>query len=509
MAQNPKVVPAEYPEHIQKFLFACAFWIVAADEQLTQGEQRWLTEQFGPRKTAFWLEEMTALQGARFFQVFDKLAAGLGENDKRRIYPALQAWLSSCAASDAAGNVEEREIIGKIKARLMLDAQVARFGQGLGTQHARATPGSMSSSAPTASRAPSPPRAPTASRPPTAPIPAATHAVHGMPEVAAASAAAMPANQVNQEPEQEHRQAPTVPARVFRGHGGEVLCACFDPRGATAFSGAADRTLRSWDVPAGVETRTFAEQEAGVSALAFSPDGVHLFSGNMAGTVIRWNAGSGGRTWQVSLDDGDAVTAVSVSSDGEVVAAARECGLISVMKAEDGHLVKTLGVKGAAACDVCFSRKGRLLLCGGDDKVVKAWDGASETWTSQFAGHNDAVLAVRMSPDGRIAASGSADKTVKLWDIQAGREIRSLAGHEAPVHGLDFSHDGLFLVSASEDGVVRAWETATGREGFSVRLSTQRLGSVAFHPSGRSVLVCGSDHQLYLLEHPIFEQAGA
>ncbi|MEI6218721.1 MAG: hypothetical protein WCP86_07455, partial [bacterium] len=253
MALSPQVVPAEYPEHIQKFLFACAFWIIAADEQLTAGEQRWLTEQFGARKTSVWLDEMTASQGALFYQVFDKLAASLGENDKRRVYPGLVAWLKLCSASDAAGAASEEQVISKIKARLSLDEQIAKLihAQGTRVQSAIAQP------------APRPPAVPAAPRPPNTP----------------------PAKpQVRTVPVVEQSAPPSAPAKVLRGHGGMVSCACFEPRGMTLFSSSLDRTVRSWDVSAAVETRTFVEQDVGVTSLACSIDGTHLFSGNMAGT---------------------------------------------------------------------------------------------------------------------------------------------------------------------------------------------------------------------------------
>ena len=468
MAQNPKLVPAEYPEHIQKFLFACAFWIVAADEQLTQGEQRWLIEQFGQRKAASWLDEMTSMQGTQFYQVFDKLAAALGDNDKRRVYPLLVTWLHACGSSDMAGAAAEAEIVGKIRARLSLDAQIARLVRAP-VKHVPPTPEQV---------APLPPAKPAI------PIPVRTSAPEPKPQ-----------------PELEHPRAVSVPFRTFRGHRGAVWCACFDHRGAGAFSGSEDKTLRAWDVPAGVETRTFAEQEAAVSAVACSSDGAYVFSGSTDGTVTRWRSGNGGRTWQVVLDGADAITAIAAGGDGALVAAASESGLVTVMKAEDGQVVKTLGQGGNPMRDVRMGRAGKLLLCGGDERVLKLWDAAGDTWTSIATGHTGAVLAVGMRPDAKVAATGSADKTIKLWDLGSGKELRSLAGHAAAVHGLDFSPDGLLLASASEDGTVRLWEAATGRQVFAHPVSEQALWGVAFHPAGAGVLVCGSDQNVYHLEN--------
>src|SRR5262249_44538918 len=51
-----------------------------------------------------------------------------------------------------------------------------------------------------------------------------------------------------------------------------------------------------------------------------------------------------------------------------------------------------------------------------------------------FAGHQDWVGAVAITPDGRSALSGSDDSTLKLWDLATGKSRLTLVGHEGPVY---------------------------------------------------------------------------
>ena len=129
MADDRQINPGAFTEITQKFLFACAFWAVASDEQLKLGEQRWLNDRFGERKTKAWLDEMIAAEGNRFFQLFDKLAASLADSDKRRIYPGLIAWLSSCVESDGPAGTSEKVVILRIKERLSLEAELVRLAR--------------------------------------------------------------------------------------------------------------------------------------------------------------------------------------------------------------------------------------------------------------------------------------------------------------------------------------------------------------------------------------------
>ena len=44
-----------------------------------------------------------------------------------------------------------------------------------------------------------------------------------------------------------------------------------------------------------------------------------------------------------------------------------------------------------------------------------------------FAGHEDAVNAVSVSPDGRHALSGSHDRTLRLWELRNRRAPSALS----------------------------------------------------------------------------------
>ena len=135
MAQAP-FRAKDFSVAAQTFLYACAFWTVAADEELKPGEQTWLYEQFGQEGATQSLEEFVALESDEFFAAFDNAAAGLSDEEKNIIFPKLEEWLISCAKSDAEELVSEDEIIQKIKARLSIDEKAAASsGAALRSRH--------------------------------------------------------------------------------------------------------------------------------------------------------------------------------------------------------------------------------------------------------------------------------------------------------------------------------------------------------------------------------------
>ncbi|XP_014817772.1 PREDICTED: DDB1- and CUL4-associated factor 11, partial [Calidris pugnax] len=66
---------------------------------------------------------------------------------------------------------------------------------------------------------------------------------------------------------------------------------------------------------------------------------------------------------------------------------------------------------------------GQLLLSGGDDGVIRAWDrrclGEGQPRpVGLLAGHRDGITFLHPRGDGRYLVSNSKDQTAKLWDLR-------------------------------------------------------------------------------------------
>ena len=79
-----------------------------------------------------------------------------------------------------------------------------------------------------------------------------------------------------------------------------------------------------------------------------------------------------------------------------------------------------------------------------------------------FEGHTDHVTSVSFSRDGRTLAAGSNDKTVRVWDLETGQTLQTLKGHSRQITCVQFSPEGATLASASIDGTIRLWDAASG-----------------------------------------------
>lgn len=111
------------------------------------------------------------------------------------------------------------------------------------------------------------------------------------------------------------------------------------------------------------------------------------------------------------------------------------------------------------AYSVVFSPDAKLLLSGGQDGVIRAWDVQTGSLAYELRGHTSCVNQIAFSPDGNKLASASCDRTVRLWDFDARREIGTLGEHTAIVHSLAFARHNPWLATGSDHGLVQVWNT--------------------------------------------------
>lgn len=205
------------------------------------------------------------------------------------------------------------------------------------------------------------------------------------------------------------------------GHANRITSAALSPDGRFIVTGAADHSIRLWEMLSGKELKNFEGHSKPITSVVFSPNGEFLLSGSEDTTIRLWDTKTG-----------------------------RE------LHCFNGHDDKV--------SSVAFDREGRLLLSGSYDGTIRLWDLFKRKEIRIFKGHKAAVTATVFSPDGRSILSGSGDSTIRLWDTDSGIELKKIEGHKDVVNALVFSADGHSFFSASDDKSIRQWNLSTGVE---------------------------------------------
>lgn len=215
---------------------------------------------------------------------------------------------------------------------------------------------------------------------------------------------------------------PKVMVKLLLETDDSVLCLAVSEDGKKIATGGCDRTIRVWDISAGVAAakldQSIENHADWVLGVAFSPDGKSILSAGRDKMVKVWDL------------------------------AAKE----SVLTFADHQNI---------AYGVAINKDGSLGFSVGADRQIRSWKPTGDgKQVKNAGGHNDDIL--KLVGNGTVLATGSADKTVRIWDPKSLGNSKTLQGLTDHVFAVAISPDGNLVAGGSYDGEVRVWKLPDG-----------------------------------------------
>ncbi len=453
---------SDFSSEAQRFLFACVYWLTAADETITGEEQNWLITQFGQENVDRLLKEFIELDSAGFYVALDGGAAALADDEKLRIYTGLEEWLTDCAISDGNAAKGKEEVWEALRARVRLDAEVARLRT-----------------------------APDAGDPP--PLPLSNDSADDAADIA-------PAEPFDYEVPESYATADETPPSdnfvVLEGHTDELTGVAFSPDGTQLASVSQDMTLRIWHAATGAEVRSLNPTDAPLTAVAFGAQ--RLFCADRMGRVLAMDLG-GESAWNIKLGRCGGITSLALSPDEQTLATTTETGRVILLSTGDGSVQREFGKRfSGIAHAVAWHPEGGQVLVGGDDRTARIWDTQTGECRRELSGHGDGVTGVAWHPSGKQIATSARNNVVHLWHATTGDAQQQLAGHDFIASGVCFGPDG-FVVSISWDHTLKIWDAATGTVKTNIENIDGRFNAVVYHAAAACIAAGCSDNSIYLV----------
>jgi WD40 repeat protein len=129
----------------------------------------------------------------------------------------------------------------------------------------------------------------------------------------------------------------------------------------------------------------------------------------------------------------------------------------------------------------------RIVVLGGPDRRVRAFDTATGTQLYELDKHTDWIFATKITPDGELLATADRAGNLLLWQAANGRFVEALRGHEGAIHDLSYTLDSNVLASAGADGQVILWDTWKYSQIRRIKAHGTPVLSVHFSPDGSVV----------------------
>ena len=297
------------------------------------------------------------------------------------------------------------------------------------------------------------------------------------------------------------------PVLVFARHQQAVRSVTWSPGGNMLASGANDARLLTWDL--GGTVHVSLQQANAVRAVAWSPDGQQLAAA-VANLVMFFNPLTGAALNQPTQSHTNQVTALAWSprqplqvvsagldkraivwnattympqtvftrhttaiesaswaAGGQTVATSSRGGAVRVWNAGNGQQTHSPFMDAQLPMRALSFASSGLLAVGGDDGIVRLWNGLVCQQQGQgnqcmdmpqhLRAHMGAVRTLAWSPDARLLATGGDDGVLAIW-YPAHAQTPLLRVHQnAPVLALAWSSSGKQVATASGN-TVTIWE---------------------------------------------------
>jgi WD40 repeat protein len=263
----------------------------------------------------------------------------------------------------------------------------------------------------------------------------------------------------------------STPNHTLTGHVGSVNAVAFSRDGKFLFAAAGQTGLfgevRQWDVVTGKQVQVFEGHLDALYAVAISPDGQLMASGGYDQKIILWDIANGKQVRTLKGHNG-CVYDLDFRPDGKLLASASADRTVKLWDVASGERRDTLSQSLKEIYCLAFSADGKRLAAAGVDSRIRVWEiSAQATETSNPLlyskfGHEGAILNLAFSPDGRWLVSTAEDRTVKLWDFRPMREIRILEEQSDWAPGITFGQDGQQIIVGRLDGTLGRYQASSG-----------------------------------------------
>lgn len=154
-------------------------------------------------------------------------------------------------------------------------------------------------------------------------------------------------------------------------------------------------------------------------------------------------------------------------------------------------LVKTFGGHMGPITALAFSKNGKMMASGGEDRLIQLWDSTMRT-AARLEMHKDRVNFLIFDNTGRYLYSGSDDKTMLIWDTKTGKNIKTVTNTQ-PISAIAPTSDMKMIYIAGSEPKIKLMNVMTGQVAKTLDGHTDAVNDIAITPDGKTMISGSND----------------
>ena len=277
----------------------------------------------------------------------------------------------------------------------------------------------------------------------------------------------------------------------LNGHSGPVNSFDVSPDLKHLVSGSKDETIRIWDLTSMELSKTLTKPGSSVKRICFNSDGTKFLASyylSFCEIDLKTQKERSSKKIHTSF-----IENCAYSPDNKlIVTSSWRDNTLQINKAS--NLKKHITLNETVWVDnAVFNNNGSIVFSGGHDNLLKSWDVNTGKMIRSYAGHDDWIYELCLSPDEKTIYTGSFDKTVKCWDTNSGKILYTLKGHSEGIVCIAISSDGKYLATGGTDTQIIIWDLTEKKEIKRIKAHEGAVMDLKFGPTASTLYSCSAD----------------